>query len=82
MRNNVMHDNYKDLCAPIMTLAVGLNSWVVLHPVKDTISITAVPTIPRFKYFVKYALVRRVVSDEWDKLPWVANDISIPKSSY
>ena len=64
----VMGYNYKDLCAPTMTLAVGLNSCVVLHPVRDIINVTVVHTIPSFKYFAKYELVRRVVADKRDKL--------------
>ncbi|MFK4000853.1 hypothetical protein ACI2I3_05815 [Psychrobacter namhaensis] len=34
--NDSNRRRYKDLCAPTITLAVGLKSGVVLHPITDS----------------------------------------------
>lgn len=73
-----MHDNYKDF--PTITLAVGLNSWVVLHPVRGSIKVTIVHTKPNFKCFLKYEFLAGVDVQEEDKLKPVGNDIIIPKN--
>ena len=73
-----MHDNYRDL--PTITLAVGLNSCVVLHPVRGSIRVAIAHTIPNFKYFLKHELPVDVVVQEEDRLKPVFNDIIIPKN--
>lgn len=60
-----MHDNYKDF--PTITLAVGLNSWVVLHPVRGSIKVTIVHTKPSFRYFLEYEFPADVDVQEEDK---------------
>ena len=76
--NNKEHDNYKDF--PTITLAVGLNSCVVLHPVRGSIRVAIAHTIPNLKCFLKYETSVGVVVDEEDKLKPVFNDIRIPKN--
>ncbi|WP_352337576.1 hypothetical protein [Psychrobacter sp. 16-MNA-CIBAN-0192] len=75
--NNKEHDNYKDL--PTITLAVGLNSCVVLHPVRGSIRVAIAHTIPNLKYFLKYEISVGVAVDKEGKLKPLFNDIRIPK---
>lgn len=47
---------YKDLCAPTITLAVGLNSWVVLQPVADSTSVATSKAALMLIAFLPYVL--------------------------